>query len=92
MGASPCHTAVKNRPRRDSGTAGKTIEGGVLMARSEAKQSWTSPELIVLVRGTADERVLGACKATPNVGSVAGDTACFESLATCSECANESYS
>ena len=62
------------------------------MASSRAKQSWTSPELIVLVRGTAEERVLGACKSTPNTGSYSDDTECFYPEFSCSECANESYS
>ncbi len=62
------------------------------MARSEAKQTWTSPELIVLVRGTPEERVLGACKAYPNTGPSLGDTDCFDSPTPCSDCRNESFS
>ena len=62
------------------------------MARSEAKQSWSSPELIVLVRSKPEERVLGACKATPNEGPTSKDTECFQSSDPCTDCANPSYS
>jgi hypothetical protein len=62
------------------------------MERSEAKQTWSSPELIVLVRGAPEERVLGACKATPNSGPEDSNTECFNPADSCSECANESFS
>ena len=62
------------------------------MARSEAKQTWSSPELIVLVRSKPEERVLGACTATPNSGPNPGDAECFYPKLSCSDCANPSFS
>ena len=55
------------------------------------KKSWSEPALIVLVRSKPEERVLGACKATPNNGPSIQDTACFGDP-SCAYCANESFS
>ena len=63
------------------------------MAGSEVKQPWSCPTLIVLGRGTPEERMLGACRAYPVPGfSSSADTECFKLLTACSSCANESFS
>jgi hypothetical protein len=38
------------------------------MERLETKTSWSSPELIVLVRGKPEEAILGGCKNTLTAG------------------------
>lgn len=59
---------------------------------ADEKMGWENPELIVMVRSKAEERVLGACKSTPNPGPNSGDTECFDSATSCSDCANPSFS
>lgn len=49
------------------------INGGRNMGKT-----WMKPELVVLVRGSAEERVLGACKAYfASSGSQSTDDGCF---------------
>ncbi len=49
----------------------------------KAKQPWSRPELIVLVRGKPEERVLSACKTVIVSGPGTSDAACDTTSGSC---------
>ena len=44
------------------------------------KKSWTTPELIVLVRSKPEEAVLSGCKMNPAKGPVNGQMDCYQQI------------
>ena len=57
------------------------------MERLETKKSWSSPELIVIVRGKPEEAVLSACKnvvVSSGYSSTGGN--CTQNVEPCLDC------
>ena len=53
------------------------------------KKSWASPELIILMKGSSEERVLSACKGQSNgIGETSVNVGCYKTSGgiPCSNC------
>lgn len=51
------------------------------------KREWTKPQLVVVIRGSAEENVLTVCKIGNTTGPYNSDGNCTDDLGRCGTCA-----